>query len=82
MHGETSRSARVRCKEHKAALERRKNSNLWDHCVLEHGSVEAEFAYKVERCFHRDSLTRQIEEAERLESEQGSLLNDKMEFVQ
>ena len=82
MHGETSRSARVRCKEHKAALGRKKNSNLWDHCVLEHGSVEAEFEYRVERCFHRDSLMRQIEEADRLECEQGSLLNDKMEFVQ
>ena len=43
--------------------------------------MEAEFEYKVERCFHRDSLLRQIEEAERLENEQGSLLNDKMEFV-
>ena len=31
---------------------------------------------------HRDSLMRQIEEADRLECEQGSLLNDKMEFVQ
>ena len=81
MHGETSRSARVRCKEHKGALERKKNSNLWEHCILEHGGVEAEFEYKVEMSFHRDSLLRQIEEAERLENEQGSLLNDKMEFV-
>ena len=81
MHGETSRSARVRCKEHKGALERKKNSNLWEHCILEHGGVEAEFEYKVQRSFHKDSLLRQIEEAERLENEQGSLLNDKMEFV-
>ena len=44
--------------------------------------VLRQFEYKVERCFHRDSLMRQIEEADRLECEQGSLLNDKMEFVQ
>ena len=53
MHGETARTARVRCSEHQAALERKDKSNLWDHCVLEHGGEEAEFRYKVERCFHR-----------------------------
>ena len=52
-----------------------------DHCMLEHGGVEAEFKYRVERCFHRDILMRQIDEAMRIGDEQGSLLNDKMEFV-
>ena len=33
------------------------------------------------RRFHRDSLLRQIEEAWRLENEEGTLLNDKLEFV-
>ena len=81
MHGETSRTARLRCKEHKADLEIQSKSNLWDHCVLEHGSSLAEFEYRVERTFHRDSLLRQIDEAERLEEEKGTLLNDKLEFV-
>ena len=49
---------------------------------MEHQSEEAEFEYKVHRSFNRDSLMRQIEEAKRLESEEGSLLNDKLEFVQ
>ena len=46
----------MRCGEHRAALERREKRNLWDHCVLEHGGEEADFKYKVERGFHRDSL--------------------------
>ena len=82
MHGESSRTARVRCLEHRDALERRTGSNLWEHCVLEHGGEEAEFDYKVERKFHRDSLLRQIEEAKRLEEEPGTILNDKLEFRQ
>ena len=81
MHGETNRTARVRCLEHKSALLRRDNSNLWEHCVKEHDGQPAEFAYKVTRTFHRDSLLRQIDEAWRLENEVGTILNDKMEFV-
>ena len=81
MHGETNRTARVRCLEHKSALLRRDNSNLWEHCVKEHDGQMASFAYKVTRTFHRDSLLRQIDEAWRLENEVGTILNDKLEFV-
>ena len=81
MHGETNRTARVRCLEHKSALLRRDNSNLWEHCVKEHDGQMASFAYKVTRTFHRDSLLRQIDEAWRLENEAGTILNDKLEFV-
>ena len=77
MQGETARSSRIRCKEHKAALERKEASNLWDHCSLEHNGEVAQFSYKVERNFHHDTLLRQIEEAMRIEEEEGSLLNDK-----
>ena len=42
----------------------------------------AEFEYKVERKFHRDVLLRQIEEAWRLENEEGTILNDKLDFRQ
>ena len=81
MHGETNRTARVRCLEHKSALLRRDNSNLWEHCVAQHSGQQAEFGYKVTRGFHRDSLLRQIDEAWRLENEEGTILNDKLEFV-
>ena len=59
MHSETDRSARVRWKEHKIALDRRESSNLWKHCLLEHDGEEAEFKYEVERNFHQDILKRQ-----------------------
>ena len=36
MHGETNRTAKVRCSEHRSALQRKDNSNLWEHCVKEH----------------------------------------------
>ena len=68
--------------EHRDALERKNNSNLWEHCILEHGGEVADFSYRVERKFHRDSLLRQIEEAKRLEEEEGTILNDKLEFRQ
>ena len=76
MHGETSRTGKVRCKEHKDALMRKRNSILWEHYQTEHQGELAEFKYKVHRSFHRDSLLRQIEEAKRLENEEGTLLND------
>ena len=46
-----------------------------------HNGEEAEFGYRVEKAFHRDSLLRKIDEAARLEDEQGTILNDKLEFV-
>ena len=49
MQDEMSRTSRIRCGEHKAALVKRENSNLW-----EYGG--SEFGYKVKRSFHRDSL--------------------------
>ena len=50
-------------------------------CFCQHNGVVVEFSYKVEKTFHHDTLLRQIEEATRIEEEEGSLLNDKMEFV-
>ena len=56
MDGESSRTARIRCIEHMEALERKKDSNLWEHVVDTHEgkSDEVSFGYKVERKFHRD----------------------------
>ena len=82
MHGETSQTGRIRCKEHRQALLKKKNSNVWEHCLEHHKGEMAQFEYKVNRNFHRDSLLRQIEEADRLEHELGTILNDKLEFVQ
>ena len=49
MHGESGRTARIRCSEHQEALKRKKNSNLWEHYMTEHRGVLAEFEYKVDR---------------------------------
>ena len=63
-------------------MERKKNPNLWKHCQEHHNGEIANFKYKMHRSFHRDSLLRQIEEVDSLEHEEGSILNDKLEFVQ
>ena len=60
---------------------KKKNSNLWEHCVEAHGGREVEFGYKVDRNFQCDILGRQLDEAMRIESEPGTLLNDKREWV-
>ena len=40
-----------------------------------------DFGYKVDRNFQCDILGRQLDEAMRIESEPGTLLNDKREWV-
>ena len=83
MHGETSRSSKIRCKEHHNALKRKKNSNLYEHLVEMHGGDETvEFGYEVTGVFMRDVLGRQLDEARRIERFGGTRLNDKEEWVQ
>ena len=77
--GETGKTARVRCGEHLADLKNRKKA-LWKHCVEMHNSTEVEFKYEVCGIF-RDPLLRQLDEAQRIESEPGNLLNSKEEWV-
>ena len=83
MHGETSRSAKVRCKEHYNALKKKKNSNLYEHLIEMHGGDESiEFGYEVTGVFVKDVLGRQLDEARRIERFGGTRLNDKEEWVQ
>ena len=79
MHGETGRTARIRCGEHRDKLEGRKGA-LWDHCVSFHGGQVVKFGYRVSGLF-RDPLLRQLDEAVRIEEESGLLLNSKNEWV-
>ena len=85
MHGETGRCARVRCNEHYDALMKKKNSNLWEHCIDMHGGRMVNFKFDVTRSFVQDPLARQLDEAKRLQEEaamSGSvLMNDKLEWV-
>ena len=85
MHGETGRCARVRCNEHYDALVRKKNSNLWEHCLEVHGGKTVNFRFNVANTFVRDPLTRQLDEARRILQEasknDSTIMNDKLEWV-
>ena len=79
MHGETGRTARIRCGEHRDALVGKRGA-LWEHCVEFHDRKEVQFGYKVVGSF-RDPLQRQLDEARRIEEECGILMNSKNEWV-
>ena len=81
MHGETGRCARVRCGEHITALKKKKDSNLWEHCVTKHNGQLVKFGFEVTCQFKNDPLARQLDEAKRIQEETGELLNDKNEWV-
>ena len=82
MDGETGRTARMRCKEHLSALDSKtRSSNLREHCVAFHGGRRVEFACEVVSRFPGDPLTRQLEEAIRIDHQEGISLNDQSEFV-
>ena len=59
----------------------RQSSNLREHCELIHGGEEVKFGCKVVPRFPGDSLTRQVEEAVRIDCQEGMSMNDKREFV-
>ena len=70
MFGETGRNARIRCSEHvKALLDRKKNSNLWDHCRKFHDGVVSDgmFDFSVCSVHGADPLGRQLKEALNIE---------------
>ena len=82
MDGETGRTARMRCKEHLSALDSKtRSSNLREHCFAFHGGRRVEFACEVVSRFPGDPLTRQLEEAIRIDHQEGISLNDQSEFV-
>ena len=82
MDGGTGRTGRMRCKEHISALDSKtRPSNLREHCQLVHNGRRVEFACEVVSRFPGDPLSRQLEEAVRIDHQQGTSLNDKSEFV-
>ena len=77
--GETGRTAAIRCREHLDDLSKKKGS-LWPHCRDVHGGQPKKFRSKVVGCF-RNPLERQLNEAQRISSETGEVLNRKDEWV-
>ena len=64
MYGETGRTGKKRCLEHRNGLfDMRRSSNLRDHCDLVHESKIIDFGYSVVKMFPCDPLSRQLEEA-------------------
>ena len=82
MDGETGRTAKKRCKEHLNAMRSvRQTSNLREHCEAEHDGVFVPFGCKVVALYPGDPLSRQIQEAVRIDCQQGTSLNDQSEFT-
>ena len=80
--GETSRSARLRGKEHLAGLRNKKESNmLYKHKILEHPEEEnVSFKMEITGLF-KDALTRQANEAVRIKNcKKSEILNSKSQF--
>ena len=81
--GETARSVQERAKEHWEAFKRGdKDSHIYKHWVMHHGSVgEPKFVMKVVK-YHRTALSRQVGEAIRIQKRgmECPVLNSKAEF--
>ena len=79
--GETSRSARLRGIEHVKQLAGKKSDSvLYKHKLSEHKDEEVEFKMEITGTF-KDALSRQAEEAVRIQSRKPSeIMNSKSEF--
>ena len=79
--GETGRAAKVRGKEHWAGFKNRNPKNvLYKHKQMEHPEEDIEVSMKITRTF-KDALTRQANEAIRIENRKpDELLNSKSEM--
>jgi hypothetical protein len=80
--GESSRSARLRGKEHLQGYKNKNESNmLYKHKILEHPDEEKiEFKMEITGLF-KDALTRQANEAVRIKNcEKSEILNSKSQF--
>ena len=84
MFGETGRTAKVRCSEHRRDYRKKKpSSNLWEHVTDLHQdeTEDVEFGYEVLSQHPGNPLTRQLEEAFKISNYVGNSLNDKDEWV-
>ena len=79
--GETSRSIRIRSMEHIRAFKNKKSDSvLYKHKMLEHINEEVEFGLEITGKF-QDVLTRQANESVRIYNRRGTeILNSKSEF--
>ena len=79
--GETSRSIRIRSREHIAAFKsKRADSVLYKHKMMDHIDEDVEYGLEITGVF-RDALTRQANESVRIYGRRGSeILNSKSEF--
>ena len=79
--GETSRSARIRGKEHVNDLEKKnEKSALYKHKVLEHSDENVKYRMEITGIF-KDALTRQANESVRIQQRKPlETLNSKCEF--
>ena len=79
--GETSRSARIRGKEHLKDLEKKnENSALFKHKVLEHPKENVQYRMEITGIF-KDALTRQANKAVRIQQRKPlETLDSKCEF--
>ena len=79
--GESSRSARIRSKEHVAAYKNQKaDSVLFKHKMSDHKNEKVKFKFEITNKF-KDALTRQADESVRINMrEKSELLNSKNEF--
>ena len=78
--GETSRSARLRGKEHLNALKGRRNDSfLYKHKITEHNDEEMDVQMEITSTF-KDALSRQADEAVRIKSRINTeLMNSKVD---
>ena len=79
--GETSRSARLRGKEHVDAYRRKESDSvLYKHKLVEHENEDVDFAMEITGVFS-DALSRQADEAVRIHARKNEeLMNSKSEF--
>ena len=72
----------MRCGEHLAAMRSKKqSSNIREHCEAVHDGEEVSFRCAVVFRFPGDPLSRHIQEAVRIDHQEGTSMNDKSEFV-
>ena len=82
MFGETGRTAKIRCGEHRdALLDTKKSSNLREHCEQYHNGTLVDFGYEVVKTFPLNPLSRQLKEACLIDQHNGVKMNDKREWV-
>ena len=82
MYGETGRTGKIRCKEHREALfDIRKQSNLREHCEEYHGGEMVQFGYEVKKTYPGNALSRQLKEALLIDDHVGPRMNDRREWV-